>query len=68
LPGASRACRLALALIGVTAILFLAIALWLTIIRRKGEQLSTLGYMRVGILTAPPTLLAAMIVLWLVSR
>jgi arsenical pump membrane protein len=46
----------------------LATLLWLTIIRRKGEQLSTLEYMRVGILTAPPTLLAATIVLWLVIR
>lgn len=46
----------------------LATLLWLTIIRRKGEQLSTLGYMRVGILTAPPTLLAATLVLWLVLR
>jgi len=46
----------------------LATRLWLTIIRRKGEQLSTLGYMRVGILTTPPTLLAATIVLWLVIR
>jgi arsenical pump membrane protein len=46
----------------------LATLLWLTIIRRKGEELSTLEYMRVGILTAPPTLLAATIVLWLVIR
>lgn len=46
----------------------LATLLWLTIIRRKGEQLSTLAYMRVGILTAPPTLLAATLVLWLVLR
>lgn len=46
----------------------LATLLWLTIVRRKGEQLSTLGYMRVGALTAPPTLLAATIALWLVLR
>lgn len=46
----------------------LATLLWLTIIRRKGEQISTLGYMRVGILTAPPTLFVASIVLWLVIR
>ncbi|HEY8599428.1 MAG TPA: ArsB/NhaD family transporter [Thermomicrobiales bacterium] len=46
----------------------LATLLWLTIVRRKGEQLSTLEYMRVGILTAPPTLLAATVALWLVIR
>jgi arsenical pump membrane protein len=46
----------------------LATLLWLTIVRRKGEQLSTLGYMRVGALTAPPTLLAATIALWMVLR
>jgi len=46
----------------------LATLLWLTIVRRKGERLSTLGYMRVGALTAPPTLLAATIALWLVLR
>ena len=46
----------------------LATLLWLTIIRRKGEEVSTLGYMRVGILTAPPVLLAATIALWLVLR
>jgi arsenical pump membrane protein len=46
----------------------LATLLWLTIIRRRGELLPTLRYMRVGIVTAPPTLLAATLALWLVLR
>ncbi len=46
----------------------LATMLWLTLIRRKGETLSTLAYMRVGLLTAPLTLLAATLALWLVLR
>ena len=46
----------------------LATMLWLTLIRRKGESLSTLRYMQVGIITAPLTLLAAMLALWLVLR
>lgn len=46
----------------------LATLLWLTIIRRKGERLSSLGYMRVSIVIAPPTLLYATLALWLVLR
>ncbi len=46
----------------------LATLLWLAIIRRKGVQLSSLGYMRVSIVIAPPTLLSATLALWLVLR
>ena len=46
----------------------LATLLWLAIIRRKGEKLSSLGYMRVSIAIAPPTLLVATLALWLVLR
>jgi len=46
----------------------LATLLWLAIVRRKGEQLSSLGYMRVSIVIAPPTLLFATLALWLVLR
>ena len=45
----------------------LATLLWLAIIRRKGEKLSSLGYMRVSIVIAPPTLLVATLALWLVA-
>ena len=46
----------------------LATLLWLAIVRRKGEQLSSLGYMRVSIVIAPPTLLLATLALWFVLR
>jgi arsenical pump membrane protein len=46
----------------------LATMLWLTIVRRKGQPLSTLTYMKVGAVTAPTTLLAATLALWLVLR
>lgn len=46
----------------------LATLLWLTIVRRKGEELSTLDYMKVGVLVAPPVLLAATVALWAVGR
>lgn len=46
----------------------LATMLWLTIVRRRGETLSTLDYMKVGAITAPTTLLAATLALWLVLR
>jgi len=46
----------------------LATLLWLTIVRRKGEEVSTLGYMKVGALVAPPVLLAATLALWAVLR
>jgi len=46
----------------------LATLLWLAIVRRKGEQLSSLAYMRVSIVIAPPTLLFATLALWLVLR
>lgn len=46
----------------------LATMLWLTTVRRKGEQLTTLSYMKIGAITAPTTLLAAVLALWLVLR
>jgi arsenical pump membrane protein len=46
----------------------LATLLWLTIVRRKGEDLTTLEYMRVGALIAPPVLLLATLALWAVLR
>lgn len=46
----------------------LATLLWLAIVRRKGEKLSSLGYMCVSIVIAPPTLLFATLALWLVLR
>jgi arsenical pump membrane protein len=46
----------------------LATMLWLTIVRRRGETLTTLTYMKVGAITAPTTLLAATLALWLVLR
>ena len=46
----------------------LATLIWLAIIRRRGERLSGRDYLRVGVVTAPPTLLAAVLALWLVLR
>ena len=46
----------------------LATLLWLAIVRRKGEEVSTLDYMKVGALVAPPVLLAATLTLWLQQR
>ncbi len=46
----------------------LATLLWLTIIRQQGEWLPTHRYMRVSVLIAPPTLLAATLALWLALR
>lgn len=46
----------------------LATMLWLTTIRRRGHPLPTLAYVQVGLLTAPPTLLAATLALWLTLR
>ena len=46
----------------------LATMLWLTTIRRKGEHLTTISYMKIGAITAPTTLLAAVLALWLVLR
>ena len=46
----------------------LATMLWLTLIRRRGIEVSTMEYMKVGIVTVPPVLLAATAVLWLELR
>ena len=46
----------------------LATMLWLTLIRRRGIEVSTMEYMKVGIVTVPPVLVAATFVLWLELR
>lgn len=46
----------------------LATMLWLTLIRRRGIEVSTMEYMKVGIVTVPPVLVAATGVLWLELR
>ncbi|MCL4370097.1 MAG: hypothetical protein M1380_04235, partial [Chloroflexi bacterium] len=46
----------------------LATMLWLTLIRRRGIEVSTMEYMKVGIVTVPPVLVAATAVLWLELR
>lgn len=46
----------------------LATLLWLTIVRRKGEEVTMIGYMKVGALVAPPVLLAATLALAVVLR
>lgn len=46
----------------------LATMLWLVIVRKRGIDVSTREYLKVAFLTAPPTLLAATLTLWLVMR
>lgn len=46
----------------------LATMLWLTIVRRRGIAVSSRTYMRVGVLTMPPVLAAAVATFWLVLR
>jgi arsenical pump membrane protein len=52
----------------LTTIGSLATMLWLVLMRRRGLEVSTLAYLRVGIITTVPTLLAAAGGLWLVAR
>jgi arsenical pump membrane protein len=46
----------------------LATMLWLAIVRRRGLDVSTRDYLRVGLLGTPPVLVAATAALWLVLR
>lgn len=46
----------------------LATMLWLTLVRKRGVEVSTMEYMKVGLLTMPPVLLAAALALWLTLR
>lgn len=46
----------------------LATMLWLSLVRKRGVKVSAAAYVRVGLLTTPPMLLAATVVLWLVLR
>ncbi len=46
----------------------LATMLWLTLVRKRGIDVSTREYLRVGVLSMPPILISASITLWLVLR
>ncbi len=46
----------------------LATMLWLTLVRKRGMDVSTTEYMRVALLTAPPVLVGTTLALWLVLR
>jgi arsenical pump membrane protein len=45
----------------------LATMLWLTLIRKRGRNIKTSEYLRVGLLTMPLVLIAATFTFWLVS-
>lgn len=44
----------------------LATMIWLTLIRRRGLDVSTAAYLKVSLITVPPVLLAASATLWIV--
>lgn len=46
----------------------LATMLWLTLVRRRGLDISTRAYLRVGLLATPPILATATAALWVVLR
>ena len=46
----------------------LATMLWLAIVRKRGVTVSSLNYLRVGIITTPPMLAAATFALWVMVR
>jgi arsenical pump membrane protein len=46
----------------------LATMLWLAIVRKRGLDVSTREYLRVGLVSTPPILVAATVALWLVLR
>jgi arsenical pump membrane protein len=52
----------------LTTIGSLATMLWLVLMRRRGLEVSTLAYLRVGVLTTVPALLAAAAGMWVVAR
>jgi len=52
----------------LTTIGSLATMLWLVLMRRRGVEVSTLSYLRVGVVTTMPALLAAAAGLWIAAR
>ena len=44
----------------------LATMLWLALVRKRGVEVSARAYLRIGLITTPPMLLAATVTLWLV--
>jgi arsenical pump membrane protein len=46
----------------------LATMLWLSLVRKRGMDVSTRQYLRVGVLSMPPILISAALSLWLVLR
>jgi arsenical pump membrane protein len=73
-PGIERSDLAAAVIVGVnlgpnlTTIGSLATMLWLVLMRRRGIEVSTLTYLRVGVVTTVPALLAAAAGLWLATR
>jgi arsenical pump membrane protein len=73
-PSIERSDLAAAVIVGVnlgpnlTTIGSLATMLWLVLMRRRGVEVSTLTYLRVGILTTVPALLAAAACLWVTAR
>jgi arsenical pump membrane protein len=56
--------------IGPSIITFgsLATMLWLALVRKRGLDVSARTYLRVGLITTPPMLLAATVVLWVMLK
>lgn len=52
----------------LTTVGSLATMLWLLLLRRRGLDISSLEYLRIGVLVTPPMLLAAAGALWLTGR
>jgi arsenical pump membrane protein len=73
-PGLERSDLAASVILGVnlgpnlTTVGSLATMLWLVLMRRRGVEVSALDYLRVGVVTTLPALLAAAAGLWLVAR
>ena len=73
-PGIERSDLAAAVIIGVnlgpnlTTIGSIATMLWLVLMRRRGVEVSTLTYLRVGVVTTVPALLAAAAGLWITAR
>ena len=73
-PGIERSDLAAAVIVGVnlgpnlTTIGSLATMLWLVLMRRHGVEVSTLAYLRVGVVTTVPALLAAAAGLWIAAR
>jgi arsenical pump membrane protein len=73
-PGIERSDLAAAVIVGVnlgpnlTTIGSLATMLWLVLMRRRGVEVSTLTYLRVGTVRTVPALLAAVVGLWIMAR